>query len=1680
MFSENTDDGKAEETHLGRRLSRARTLRRTLIGDWPQGLSLGYSRKNSLWRTPENKDTHRNSSAVADVRQSEDLYDSGPPTSLIELLRPTSGAYSYSTAAEDTSSIGSSNGGTGQTEKSAQQQRTWRRPKRFHALRMLQKLGSVSPLLGSSSGGLGRRHGLFQNNNEYPESDDPSTGQSAVERKRRVDALFKQSWRLAQGLGTSALSRMSATMILSQMQWDVEAALRRVQAILCSRDGIVFELNPLVKLSGVVNSCGTSCYIDSLVVALFGVQQSCDGLLYMRDLGNEQAAQMQAVLRLIVNVLRTGDLVDAALMEELRSALIRCGWLATDRYGGGGSAVSAGSQRYSQQDAGELYLFLMETLRMPCLPLQVRMVHGADSDEADNRMSTQRVLEVSLPPPDTSKHPESPDPDRPVLLQELLEKHFFDNRVEQLERKLTAAAKEDQREQVSVRINAWSMLSLLPFYTPQNETGDMAAEYPQDAPLIVPILVKRYATDDYGNVHRVKRRVIMPLVLDATSIISTNSDGLLDDPKDRPPSSTNRTANGNDVPPPWRPEQQQQQQRVQYRLVLRAAVCHKGSTAHSGHYISFGTRLRLARPEEIARQQMGVCREQQSLPVAPGPVHRVHTLEQMSAPTPDVPQPGDDESKGSSGQKRAALRRCHSWPLLNKAPPEPKPEAGAETETETTPVIVSEKTATRMPTDGTGDDYEYSNLLHQSPVPAESTHVVGTAAEWARYALSTDLLASSAPSQQELQHAYLEAVDQSMRKHVAAAGRAAGVEGALAPPLGIAMVGEILRFDDMDVARGRARSFDRGAGVRGCLDEIATDGYLAFYVLQRVETGEDAVATEELASRDDDDDGGGDGGLAAMGELAQALHEDGHAELRGLEDMALRWQNIRADRLASPVGPLRNPSRPPPPPPLPPRVPQQQAHRQTTEPLARDTREHPHRAHRHRLADQCIAIAPAYAFAVEAVSSLKQPLPLSSSLNSVVVPRASISTKQSIPAYETTKQTVNPNYELQDLRSIFFSQGCRSEGHRTQGLIDPGGRATLASRESEPASQQQWLLDADALSALYDTAAAVGYDHDGPLAHADVRKNADLDTDFLNYSSPPATSDCDADTTLDGPRTSYILQPAAFSNLSCDSTTTNTNNYSRDCDILHSLNQAILATSKLPDKFFTSTANNNNNTNTTAPTASASFSDSLFSSTDTLTTNTPMPSNNSFNINSDSLFDSFVASEYVASQPPAMGMRSLTDVASASASASRSTDNVFATPLVLNTSDFGAFGLPRVPATAPMRFSTYTAPPAVSGTLASFNELLASAYDSYLSTPVNPANMSSPHVRVAPAQTTPRSNGTTLFAPLDELKAKEQQQQSADALLGQLANSDPAFRQSLVHAIVDYINPAVAYQSVNLINPVSASSSSSAAASSTLLAQAQTLMDAAAPLVDGSWQPQTGFASAAAAFDSTPDMTSPALAGDAALAAGVEAPLLDSLLGLLSPPIHDAMTPLVMPLATNIPQTAQTPPSMVVMAPQDVFKTPRLPQQQSAKAAEPVAEEGDEEDDEDALPLALHLASAAKAGSAKRRRDAGDEDSQPGAKRQFHCDICNRGFSRQYNMRTHRLTHEPQSVKARQFLCSECPKTFTRKHDLVRHLVLHDDTGAFKCPVCSRGFARLDVLKRHENAVHKDMPETDCLATVHA
>ncbi|KAJ1919544.1 hypothetical protein H4219_001899 [Mycoemilia scoparia] len=99
-------------------------------------------------------------------------------------------------------------------------------------------------------------------------------------------------------------------------------------------------------------------------------------------------------------------------------------------------------------------------------------------------------------------------------------------------------------------------------------------------------------------------------------------------------------------------------------------------------------------------------------------------------------------------------------------------------------------------------------------------------------------------------------------------------------------------------------------------------------------------------------------------------------------------------------------------------------------------------------------------------------------------------------------------------------------------------------------------------------------------------------------------------------------------------------------------------------------------------------------------------------------------------------------------------------------------------------------------------------------------------------------------------------------------------------------------------------------------------------------------------------------------------------------------------------------------------------------------------------------------GKQQKSAKSGKSDSRKSANT---CDVCNRSFSRPYNLKTHRLTHFPDSPQARPFKCDICDKSFTRKHDMSRHKKTHTNANSqrHQCSFCDSHFTRRDVLNRH-------------------
>ena len=62
--------------------------------------------------------------------------------------------------------------------------------------------------------------------------------------------------------------------------------------------------------------------------------------------------------------------------------------------------------------------------------------------------------------------------------------------------------------------------------------------------------------------------------------------------------------------------------------------------------------------------------------------------------------------------------------------------------------------------------------------------------------------------------------------------------------------------------------------------------------------------------------------------------------------------------------------------------------------------------------------------------------------------------------------------------------------------------------------------------------------------------------------------------------------------------------------------------------------------------------------------------------------------------------------------------------------------------------------------------------------------------------------------------------------------------------------------------------------------------------------------------------------------------------------------------------------------------------------------------------------------------------------------------------------------KPRPHICITCTRSFARLEHLKRHERSHTKEKPFQCPVCERCFARRDLLLRHKQKLHASFPET--------
>jgi hypothetical protein len=179
-------------------------------------------------------------------------------------------------------------------------------------------------------------------------------------------------------------------------------------AISNASEGLVMDYDPNVRLLGAENRQGVTCYLDSILFAMFSRLDSFEAMLY-NTFDDVPRSKLGILLRLWVNLLRSGKLITVEITKLIQGVLGECGWE---------EAV-----KLCQQDASEAFTFLTGKLELPLLTLKMDIYHTGKEDVADDhKFINERLLEVAIPA-DPSRDREH------ITLEDCLEE-YFNNRIE--------------------------------------------------------------------------------------------------------------------------------------------------------------------------------------------------------------------------------------------------------------------------------------------------------------------------------------------------------------------------------------------------------------------------------------------------------------------------------------------------------------------------------------------------------------------------------------------------------------------------------------------------------------------------------------------------------------------------------------------------------------------------------------------------------------------------------------------------------------------------------------------------------------------------------------------------------------------------------------------------------------------------------------------------------------------------------------------------------------------------------------------------------------------------------------------------------------------------------------------------------------------------------------------------
>lgn len=206
--------------------------------------------------------------------------------------------------------------------------------------------------------------------------------------------------------GIRNLEEPQARKALSKYPNDLDKALELLVIANDSIDGILRGIDPAVTMLGAVNRNMVTCYLDALLFAMFARLDSFEAMLF-DNFSDEPRKKLAATLRLWINLLRSGELIDVDITKHLQDALAKCGWEE--------------AAEVCQQDASEAFTFITGALELPLLTLKMDIYHtGKENKEDDHKFINERLLEVAIP---------EQEGDKEVTLEDCLET-YFNNRIE--------------------------------------------------------------------------------------------------------------------------------------------------------------------------------------------------------------------------------------------------------------------------------------------------------------------------------------------------------------------------------------------------------------------------------------------------------------------------------------------------------------------------------------------------------------------------------------------------------------------------------------------------------------------------------------------------------------------------------------------------------------------------------------------------------------------------------------------------------------------------------------------------------------------------------------------------------------------------------------------------------------------------------------------------------------------------------------------------------------------------------------------------------------------------------------------------------------------------------------------------------------------------------------------------